>query len=196
MTVGGGDTGGQPDRSRRTLLKQTGSAALAAVTVATAGCQGDDSGSDGNDSDGANGEGEAPDSDGGETTDDEDGETTATDDGGPTNAQDGEPPATDDGEERTNTQFTGEKVVSETVPDNSDWEVDLEAGETLAVRFDGNTAGTAEIHPEESVAILASTTLRPEGTQSMQYTAEESGTYRVSLSTLNDVHVEIFVDSA
>lgn len=30
----------------------------------------------------------------------------------------------------------------------------------------------------------------------MQYTAEESGTSRVSLGTLNDVHVEIFVDSA
>lgn len=153
-------------RNRPTVPRRTFLATAGAVTVtAMAGCQGD-----------SDGEGE---------------NTTAGEDEGSTAA-----PTEEDGENGTATAPSdpqGEMVHSETITDTTEWEYDLEEGDTITVvgsTEEDRSRITASINSEETINLERIDNV---GEASMQHTAEQGGTYRVRAGTGGTLTVEIYI---
>lgn len=152
--------------TRRRWLAACGGAAAAGL----AGCLGGDSSTDG----GSGGSGESGDGSG----DGSDGES------------DGEGGVEDDSE------IKGQLDVEETVTETTDWEYDLEKGQTITAVFESDSYSEGEIYEGDSVSIMDGEQITPGEPDIAQYTAEQSRMYRVAVFPDGPVDVEIYVTSA
>lgn len=115
-------------------------------------------------------------------------------DGGDGDSGDGDTSGSDGVDDQP--EIRGERVVSETVTENSEWRYDLEKGDTITGVFEGEGMSSANIYRGESVAMMDSTSISAESTSFVQYTAEETRMYRVAIQVGESVHIEIYIDRA